>query len=459
MRTPPFLLGAALAFWGWQTGYLVAGLVIAIVLEGPRYLRTRWEFSDEDFTRIWTFCTLVLLAVAVYAFTSNQGPSGFRGFFENPNFFTQRDASNATTRAAASLVRWLPMVFCLFVAAQAYSSREGIPLETISLILRWRWSRARKSGLVPPPSRTVDVSYPYLALCLLAASVHASDDTTFFWGLSALLGWALWPYRSKRFRLLVWAVALGMVIGMAYVGQKGVGRLQGYVSNLNPQWLLGFGRRHFDPAQSRTELGSIGRLKASGQIVVRLETKNASAPPLLREASYRTLKGPTWYAEAADKDFFYIPDTNNSNLYVLVPGKTNLVGVNIACYLDANRGLLPLPSGSGLLENLTAYQVSKNSLGAVLAEGPGLVVFDAQYGPGSTMDSPPDAILDTAVPPRETNAVCQVLAELELKKGDSVQQAMRALNRYFLSKYTYTTWQRRRRVLFCDQKTLTPFIF
>src|SRR5215472_8638590 len=128
MKPPPFLMGAGLLFWGWQTGFLAAGALMAAILESARWLEARWEFTDEDFTRVWTFCTLLFLAAAVYAFTANEGPADFRGFFQNPNFFTQRTAGASSARTAASLLRWVPMVFFLFIAAQVYSSREGIPL-------------------------------------------------------------------------------------------------------------------------------------------------------------------------------------------------------------------------------------------------------------------------------------------------------------------------------------------
>lgn len=457
MKTPPLLLGTALLFWGWQTGLLLPALIIGALLEGAHLIKARWEFSDEDFTRIWTFCTLVFLATAVYAFTSNQGPSGFRGLFEDPNVFTQRNASNATSRTAASLVRWLPMVFCLFIAAQAYSSREGIPLETISMILRWRWKRLKKAGQALPSTRSVNVSYPYFALCLFAASIHAGEDNSFFWGLVMLLAWGLWPLRTKRFSLPVWAGAFLVAVGLAYIGQTGVNRLQVYVANLNPQWLLGFSRRHFDPAQSRTEIGSIGRLKTSGQIVIRLETKTGHVPSLLREASYRTLRGQTWYAEAEDRDFFNILETNNTT-YVLIPGKTNTASASIACYLDNGRGLLPLPTGAGQLDNLTAYILSKNSLGAILvADGPGLVVFDARYGPGATVDSAPVDADVSSIPTREIAALDQVIAEQHLKDLN-MEEAVRALNRYFLSKFTYTTWQRPRPFSHATETHLTRFL-
>src|ERR1017187_3665333 len=134
MKTPPQLLGAALLCCGCQTAQLVAGSAMAAGLEGARLSKARWEFTDEDFRRIWIFCALLLLAAALYAFSANDGPSGVRGFFQNPSLASERSAGNATARTVASLIRWLPMIFFLFVAAQAFGSREGVPQETISVI-------------------------------------------------------------------------------------------------------------------------------------------------------------------------------------------------------------------------------------------------------------------------------------------------------------------------------------
>src|SRR5205807_2291537 len=146
MRTPPLLLGATLLFWGWQTGFLVEGLLMGAIIEGARVVKLRWEFSDDDLTRIWFFCSLVLLAAAVYSFKVNEGPADFKGFFHNPNVITQRTAGAATARTTSSLMRWLPMTFFLFQAAQTYSSREGIPLHVISVVLRHRLKKARRLG-------------------------------------------------------------------------------------------------------------------------------------------------------------------------------------------------------------------------------------------------------------------------------------------------------------------------
>src|SRR5208282_669258 len=237
MKTPRFLLAAALLFWGWQTGFLIEGAIMAVVLESSRFIKARWDLSDDDFARIWTFCTLLSLAAFVFAFANNAGPANFGKLFENPNFTAERVAGNTSALTAIALIRWLPMIFFLFIAAQLFSPREGIPLETISLILWRRRKKARKAGRPLPPSRTVNISYPYFVTCLFAASGHAAEDNTFFWGLSALLAWALWSQRSRRFGLIVWVSALGIAILLGYFGQRGIGRLARLAEEYNPQWL------------------------------------------------------------------------------------------------------------------------------------------------------------------------------------------------------------------------------
>jgi len=456
MKTPPFLLGSVLVFWGWQTGFLVPGVLMGVTLEGARLTQARWEFSEDDFNRIWTFCTLVLLAAAVYAFTSNEGPSDFRGFFRNPNVLTQRGAGLATARTTSSLGRWLPMIFFIFVAAQVYSTREAIPLRIVSLILRYRWKTARKLGLPTPISRTFNVTYPFFALCLFSSSIHSGDDSSFFWGFCFLTAWALWPQRSPRFALALWAAVVALVIAGSYVGQRGIGQFQSYLGNLNPQWLGAFSRRRFDPTQSQTEIGNLGRIKTSPKIVIRLEAKGGVPPRRLREAVYRAFKGRTWYAELTENDFSRVAETNETT-FMLVD-KNTTEEVKISCYLPGGKALLPLPESVGRLDHLLAYNVWKSQLGAVLEEGPGLVVFDAHYGPGKTLDSAPgDSNEDEAIPEREEAALDQVVSELQLQ-GKGPEEAIRILGKFFTTQFTYSMWHEPERFAHKNETQLTRFL-
>lgn len=484
MKTPPFLLGATLLFWGWQADLIIPGAIMAVILEGSRFIKVRWDLSDTDFGRIWHFCALLFLATVIYAFAENGGPQGFGRFLQNPNLASERDAALANAHTAASLIRWLPMIFILFVAAQAYSSAEKVPLHAISLFLQWRRRQAKRRGQPLPPSREVDLTYPYFAVCLLAAGVHQNENNLYFWGLSALLAWALWLLRPRRFGAIIWASALALAILFGYSGAHGIGLLQRYMDGLDVQWVAQWlGRNRTDPFRSQTHIGQIGRIKTSTRIVIRLEPKSGPPPAYLREASYRTYHFETWHADTYRNDFVQIQHAlTNENTWPLLPDKTNTSQIGIACYLPGEEkqthdpeGLLPLPSGSLRLENLPAYIVRSNSLGAVLAQGPGLVQFDALYGPGRTIDAPPETNaltpadlnptnagstaveqalvspyhqrsawtaqpLDLQVPTNEAPALEEVAAHLALR-GQPREQALQIISEFFATNFTYRTWQ------------------
>lgn len=396
MKPPPLLLGCALAFWGWQTELLIPGVAMALVVESARLTHARWEFSDEDFSRVWTFCSLLFLAAAVYAFNDNAGPASFGRWFQEPNFRTQGGAGLSTARTGAAMFRWLPMLFFPFLAAQLFSTREIIPLSTISLLVRRRQRKAKLEGRPPPPVRNVDIAWPYFIGAVLAASVHPSESTSFFWGLAVLLTWALWSQRSRRFGVVVWVMAVGVAIALGFGAQRGYGLLQRYVEGLNVEWLVRLMRRNVDPNQTRTGIGMIGEMKTSGRIVIRVAPLGDSpVPTYLREASYRIYKSSVWAAGSSREDSIAVNETvQNSGEWQFLANQTNSRGVSIACYLNGMKGssafgLLPVPAGVVRAEKLPAYLLSYNTAGAVLAEGPGLLIFDALYHPDATLDSPP----------------------------------------------------------------------
>jgi hypothetical protein len=464
MRTPPLLLGATLLFWGWQTGFLTAGVVMALALEAPRLVKARWDISDEDFSRLWTFCSVLFLAAAVYAFTANEGPTQFSRFLQNPSPPNQTGAGTASARTATALFRWLPMIFFLFVAAQAYSSREAIPLTTISRILRWRWQRGATPGPASASVPAVNVGFPYFAVCLFSAASHPDETSRYFWGLCVLLGWALWSLRSRRFGFTTWLGVFVLAAALGYAGQRGMGRLQNYLTNLNPQWFSRFARRGGDPSHSRTWLGQVGRLKQSGAIVIRLQPLIGGPPAYLREASYRSFRTPVWSVSDARNALESLTPETNGTTWHLLADKTNSVKAEIACYLDGvsrdtgqPMGLLPLPTGTTLLENLPVYPLIVNSGAAVIAEGPGLVIFDATYGPGATLDPPPDTNEDLRVPTGEKPALDQVIARLPLRNR-STGEALRAINGFFQANFTYSTWQRRPRTNRLNETPLSRFL-
>jgi len=467
LKAPPLLLGAALLFWGWQSGLPWGGAAFGIVLESAWLIKVRWDFSDKDFRRILTFCTLFAFAAVLYVFTASQEAGG--GFHGSPAKVGHA-MSISSLKTSTTFFQWLPVFLFLFVAAQTFSTREKIPLTAISIISRWRSQQDQKRGDAPA-GRSVNVSYPYFIVCLFSAGIHSNGGgTSFFLGQCFLVFWALWRFRSRRFGILVWALALAVVLAFGYSGQRGISSLERYNGGYMAKFLARFMRQWADPMQSTTDMGQIGELKLSGRIVIRLQTKNGEPPPVyLREASYRTYHSQkqSWYSGSPRTDFDNNPVTpeHDQTTWILLPGKTNTASVNIACHLYGGKSLLPLPTGSGRLENLNAYILQKNSEGAVLAEGPGLVIFDAHYGPGGTIDAAPDENLtatntDYLVPTNEISEIAaldSVISEMKIS-GTNEEQKLLAVQNFFAGKFTYSLWQGPDKLATTNETSLTRFL-
>lgn len=485
-------------FWGWQAGLPWVGVGMGLLVELAALFKARWDFSDEDFERIWTLCSVLLLAMVLFAFTQNDGLSIFSNLLDSSTAGDQRRASLTTARTASSVIRWLPMVFFPFLMAQTFSTRETIPLATISHILQRRWKIAKRLGQALPPGRGFNVGYPYFCMTLLAASFHASDDNSYFWGFCVLLGWALWALRSRRYSLAVW-VAIILFAGLAgFFGQRGIMQVQRYIVTLNAQWLARWMRRSDDPFESRTAIGRLGQIKNSSAIAVRLTPQSPNEVPMyLREATYRLYDRQTWFAGSSRDDFSSINEVplspTNQPYWPLLADKVATSVVQISCYLDGSEngitaGVLPLPTGTARLEKCPIFSMKINSAGAVLAQGPGLVIFNARFGPGATFDSPPGtntrrgnrrfnrtneteavsppsngppdgppgggnpgggrgfrfrriANEDLYVDPSETNAVQAVLTELQLTTNTPYKEVIARLAGFFEAKFTYSLWQ------------------
>ena len=472
-------MAAVLLFWGWQSGLLLEGVIMALILESSRRLKDRWDLSDTEVTRIWNFSALLGLAAVVLAFSTNEGFSSISKFWGNPNMQSGRMAGDASSQAAVALVRWLPFVFYFFMLAQAYSARTEFPLETLSPFLRYRRKMLLKNRRPAPVVWHYNVSWPYFVLCLFAASAHAPDtaDRSFFWGLCVLVAGALWSQRPRGFAGYVWLAALIGVIAGSLVGERGFGRLSrlsDWADSYNAAWLAHWLHPHTNPEESITSIGHIGQLQMSSQIVLRVTpVGGVRVPTYLREATYRVYRSPdhmdqaaVWQEGGGRIDFSTIPETyNGSGRWVLEPGASHPALVHIACSLEGynakegfNTGVLPLPLDCDHLEQCPAYSLQQNHIGTVVADGPGLLEFDASFGsgrvpdsaPGTDMEAPKRAhagtnapgplIDDLNVPDREKPALDEVIRKLSLDHLDDAHKIM-AVSHYFAANYDYSFWQ------------------
>jgi transglutaminase-like putative cysteine protease len=435
MKSPPLLLGAALLFWGAMSGCLPLAVLLAVLVEGPQLRAVRWEVTARDFDRTRSLCALLFLGAGVLAISASQGPQVLTGWLWPGAPAAAGSATAASARGVLAFLQWWPLVFYPFVLAQALSRQTDVDWRSFSAWFRWRAGRGR-----PPASggRMSNFADTYFAICLGAACIGQHREVFSFPALALLLGWALWRVRSRRFALVAWVPVVGVAVGLGFLGQRGLQQLYPIVQGYNPAWLGYLIGGRADAQESRTAIGSIGRLKLSGKILWRLETPAGQPPPeRLRQASYSSFKSATWFTVGAEKDFTAVTPESDLTTWPLCPTHPGPWSVTLSGSLPGRRGLLAVPGGSMQLTRLDVAELATNHLGALHAEGaPGLLSFATVYGPGPGIDGAP-VPADYVVPDKELPAIAQLADELKLA-GQPPERALRIVSGFFADKFHYT---------------------
>jgi transglutaminase-like putative cysteine protease len=405
---PPLLLAAGLVFWGWQTGLWPAACVMASILEGARLPPWRWELARSDFNRVSDLCTIIFVGLVVYLGATTDAP-----------------------RVLTLVFQWFPLVVLPLVVAQVYSTAPGIDVRI------FLWSQRRKADAEGTPApHTLDLRYPYFVICILAASAANVRGVGFYLGAIALTAAALWGVRPRRTHPVVWAVLLATVAGVGWVAHMGLHRAQRAVEAVALEWLAEWMRRDTDPFRSSTAIGSIGRLKLSDRILLRVEAEpSARTPLLLREATYNVFATPAWLAVDA-RWSPVLPDANGTT-WRLGAGGPAQSRVTVSASLKRGRGVLALPADAFAIDRLTVVRVERNRLGAVkVDEGLGLVTYTAQAGAASVLDEAPGD-MDVALPIPDGAVASLVARDLGLR-GKSPEEALAAVRAFFRDHFRYS---------------------
>ena len=406
VRMPPFLLGLTVLFWGWEVGWLPLGAIGAVVLELPRLIRWRWDFSEADMNRFWDLSYILFLGALGYSFVTT-------------------DMIHATFR----FMPWLPLIFFPFVAATVYCAEDRVRLSTFSLFLHRKGrgaSSARPAGWFVP--------YAYFVACFIGASVANARDVRFYAAVVVLGAWMLWTVRYRAAAVWAWALMLVVVSVAGFGGQTTLTELQVWLEN------TAAGSAEDDLTQTRTAIGSLSDLKLSNRILLRVKPDGNRPPPaLLRKASFSIYdtaeKRAVWYATGAQ--FRWLQSGVEPATWVLA-GREPSSAVTISMMLAQRMGIIPVPSGPCVLENLIAGSVQVNRCGSVrVRETLPLTRYTAKYCGVSTLDGPPTK-WDLAVPDVEAPAVAQIAGQIGLA-GQPPDEVMRRLDVFFHSQFTYRT--------------------
>jgi len=417
---PPLLLGAGLIFWGWQTGFFLVAIPLAVLIEAARALTWRLDLSSTDFHRVTDLCTLLIVVAGVYLFST-----------------TGTARTTGGPRAMTLLFQSLPPLLFPLMASQAYSVAGKIPLTAFFWGLRRQAGRDPSAKPVP-----VDLGYLYFALCVLSASAANQRTLAFYAGLCALAGWALWSWRSPRFSPFWWAPLVVAAAVAGYGGHIVLHQLQQALEQTAFDYIFSLVRRDADPFRVTTAIGHLGNLKFSDRTVLRVEPRDGlPVPLLLREATYDVYNSSTWLASGAG--FTAVQPDADGETWKFASGRGTGERVTVSAYLNRGRGVLALPGGAFELERLAVVSVRRNRLGAVkVEEGLGLITYTARFDADGPLDGPP-IDTDLRIPAQEAAVIAPIASELGLV-GAPPTEAVKRVEGFFRQNFKYSLWQRER---------------
>ena len=465
---PPLAVAAALALWGWQADCLPWALAMGTLIEVARFSSLRLDPGQDDFNRLWNLTTLLFLGVGLYLFLAREGLGSVGSLVDTGSSSTRLEGLRQLSQTALAFLRAIPFVLFLFVLAHAWSRTGPLPWTTFSLLLRARAARERLGFSLPTPALSsssarrlrltanapaegtstvwseprVHPGFPYLALVLFASGASATRSPFFLPLCAAMVSWALWPWRNRRFRAPTWAGLLLLVLAATLAGQQGLLALRAAWQGLESRLAEGSGEGRFDQQRNLTALGSVGRIKQSGRIVLRVHTDSDRAPGLLREAAFNRFRGNTW--TVALRDFQPVVPELDGLLWPLSPERRRGESMQIATYSVNGEAPLSLPPDTLAVRNLTAQVLETNVFGAARCQlALPLVTYAVEHGPGGGFDGAPcvdDTDLDQL--PWQDQAVIRAVADELGLPSLPPHAAVESLTRYFASAFRYSLWQR-----------------
>lgn len=402
--TPRGWTGACLLLWGQATGQLALAAVVAVALEAAASSRLRFEFERHQFERCADASSVAFALVAVYAF----GTHRLFGIY--------------------ALLALLPWCLVPLALMQSCSTAQSVPLSALVYGLRAAGS-----------SRPIDLR-PALGLNgLLAASVSEFPRGHYALGLAVLLAWLLWSQRPRPARHLAWFAMLGTAAGGALLLQVAFTHLHAALGDVVSNWLRDLPLATVDPERASTAIGSIGRLKLSDRIRLRVR---ATAPPrlplLLTEATYGEFRLGTWSNPLAGfRPLDAAQGRREWPLHAAPPGANRF---EISVWRARELGVVPLPPDAVRVRGERLLEVQQGASGALRVEAPaGLLQYTvdtARQAPSLRLPLAGDLV----VPPAYQPVVARVVGELALE-GRAPHAAVAKIRTHFERHFSYALVQ------------------
>ncbi len=404
MKLPPFFIAASLLFWGIESDRLVIAFILALAAEGHQLYPRKLILTDNDFIRLSDLSSILFLAT-IALILLNQ-PSAY--------FF-------------ATAVSWMPVIIAPLLLGQLYSRADSISIGT-----RFGSKKIRSYR-----HRPMDIRSYYCGGCVFGGAAANSGSQLFYPLLVLLVGWFLFVNRGKSYRISTWGILFILSASLGYGGSLLVEKSHYYLqAQSRSLWRSYYHARHSDPFRTQIAYGTLGKLKLSGNIVLRVKGNRKVAPGRLYQSSFNWYRNNTWYAQ---KRPFTVPVYGrNGSSWDLQPGTLSPQNIlHIEQNLPREKGILVRPPGTTQLRAANLFELQRNIPGTLKAVDCAPVVESSfSYTKARNFaDDIPDAN-NMEIPEEERTAIAAIGKGL-FNPGANAEKNIAAIERFFAG-FSYT---------------------
>lgn len=447
LQPPPYLLGMMLVIWGIASGNPFLGVMAAVLLEWHRWVHWRWDFTDQDYVRVWNLCVALFLIVAVFQVVGKE-----LGRWQVTRAFQQ----------------WIPLLLFPMIWAQNFSRRPSVPLLTFSLVARRKRLVDQRAGRRIKPPRRVPLGYFYFAVLLLSIGAVSRRAPTLgelmnvssrsgigsvslvYLGVAVLLAWALLVLVPRR----GWWMGAIMVAVASLAGHQvhiGLRLLHGFVEHKTMEWIADRGGGNAE--HSVTSFGEVGELKLSPRVHWRARYEESyesgtGVPSLLAEATYQLFWDGKWRNPRQHGhprlELFQVEGRNQWEITDLPV--VDSTGAMMLRGHAKGQQLLPRLDDTALVYDLEASSLRRNLLGTLEARpnygSIKYTVYSGKLKPGQ-LEMKPHPTIDLSIRSEEKSAVQEVVDSLALPAGAGTREKIAAVVRFFSDSangFRYSKW-------------------
>ncbi|MEM7543391.1 MAG: transglutaminase domain-containing protein, partial [Pseudomonadota bacterium] len=403
---PKFWTGLALVIWGALSDNLAGGVVMALLIEALSLTKVRWDLGAREFHRAADLTRIIFALAAVMQFSRHS----VHGIYE--------------------ILLVAPFCFFPLVLVQRGSTHGKTPLSSLFYSLR---------RLEFEDQRFVDLEPFYICMCIVAASTTDAGGAVYIALASFLICGLLLAIPLNRYRLVHRFLVLLLAAELGFFAYLTMIHTHRQLENSFIYWLNQFPWSGGDPNRAITAIGSIGRLKLSDQIRIRVTpTVDLEVPLVLHEANFDTFRLGIWTATEAA--FETIDQEQNATKWpVGKQSTTDARTLEIAFEHRHELAYLPIPRGVDQIDSEQIVEVQRNDHGTLMSESPpGATEFTARFTDRrDDFSAPRDE--DLIIPQNYQSVIADVTAEVGAH-GSLMSQAQQ-VEQFFHENFRYSLVQ------------------